>query len=166
MFCGKHQQNNNPLRLIVIAPTPYRLTKTGRTYYREPAYLFCQQTELGSDVLIQKYFDRWQIEVNHREEKDTLGVGQSQVRSKRSVSRQPSFVVASYSALLLAGIVCFEDKRNDQFMPLPKWRRNAKRPSCLDLMHLLRKELLDKQRSGNPFLLAIDLIKAVLKSAA
>jgi hypothetical protein len=29
--------------------------------------------------LLQMYFDRWQIEVNHRDEKDTLGVGQAQM---------------------------------------------------------------------------------------
>lgn len=72
--------------------------------------LFCQPTEISTDTLIQKYFDRWQIEVNHREEKDTLGVGQAQVRSHNSVPRQPAFVVAAYSAMLLAGIICFEDK--------------------------------------------------------
>lgn len=154
------------LRLIVIAPVPYRLTKAGRLYYREPAYLLCQPIEISTDVLIQKYFDRWQIEVNHREEKDTLGVGQAQVRSDNSVHRQPAFVVAAYSAMLLAGIICFEDKRGESFMALPKWRRNAKRPSCLDLMHLLRKELLDKQKDGALNNLEIDLAKAVLKSAA
>jgi len=31
--------------------------------------------------LIQYYFDRWQIEVNHRDEKSLLGVGQAQVWS-------------------------------------------------------------------------------------
>ena len=155
-----------PLRLIVIAPVPYRLTKSGRLYYREPAYLLCQATEISTNTLIQKYFDRWQIEVNHREEKDTLGVGQAQVRSTNSVPRQPAFVVAAYSAMLLAGIICFEDKRGDLFMKLPKWRRSAKRPSCLDLMHLLRKEIQDRQKEGVLKTLKIDLIKAVLKSAA
>lgn len=155
-----------PLRLIVVAPIPYRLTKTGRLYYREPAYLLCQATEISTNALIQKYFDRWQIEVNHREEKDTLGVGQAQVRAGNSVPRQPAFVVAAYSAMLLAGIICFEDKRGNSFIELPKWRRHAKRPSCLDLMQLLRKELLDKQKDGVLNNLGIDLIKAVLKSAA
>ena len=151
------------LRLVVIAPIPYRLTKKGRLYYRDPAYLLCQSTTIGSEVLIQKYFDRWQIEVNHREEKDLLGVGQAQVRSKLSVPRQPAFVVAAYSALLLAGIKCFEDQRNESFIPLPKWRRNAKRPSCLDLMQILRRELEEKEL---PFGMKINLKKAMLKSAA
>jgi hypothetical protein len=153
------------LRLIVIAPTPYRLTKNGKLYYRNPAYLLCQASEIASEVLIQKYFDRWQIEVNHREEKDTIGLGQAQVRSKKSVPRQPGFVVAAYSALLLAGLYCFSDQRGDNF-PLPKWRRNAKRPSCLDLVHMLRKELSEKRDKRDYFPLEIDLVQAALKSAA
>ncbi|MDE3046682.1 MAG: hypothetical protein KGJ02_08615 [Verrucomicrobiota bacterium] len=147
----------------MIAPIPYRLTKKGRLYYRDPAYLLCQPTTILSEVLIQKYFDRWQIEVNHREEKDLLGVGQAQVRSKHSVPRQPAFVVAAYSALLLAGVKCFEDRRSESFIPLPKWRRNAKRPSCLDLMQILRKELEEKELS---FGMKINLKRAMLRSAA
>lgn len=154
------------LRLIIIAPTPYRLTKTGKLYYRDPAYLLCQPTDIASETLIQKYFDRWQIEVNHREEKDTLGIGQAQVRSKKSVPRQPAFVVAAYSALLLAGIMCFADQRNDAFISLPKWRKKAKRPSCLDLVQLLRKELCDRRGSKGLFGLKIDLEQACAKSAA
>jgi hypothetical protein len=154
------------LRLIVIAPTPYRLTKTGKLYYRNPAYLLCQASELGSSQLIQKYFDRWQIEVNHREEKDTLGVGQAQVRSLKSVPRQPAFVVAAYSALLLAGLLCFADKRTEVFSTLPKWRKNAKRPSCLDLIQLLRRELTERAHPKSIFGLNIDLLMAALKAAA
>lgn len=154
------------LKLIVIAPTPYRLTKLGRLYYRDPAYLLCQEKEIEIGTLIQKYFDRWQIEVNHREEKDTLGIGQAQLRSKRSVPRQPAFVVAAYSALLLAGIKCFEDKRGDIFIPLPLWRRRAKRPSCLDLVQLLRKELSQSETLRIRFGIEINFFDCVLKSAA
>lgn len=149
------------LKLFVIAPTPYRLTKNGRQYYRQPAYLLCREAnEIDSTILIQKYFDRWQIEVNHREEKDILGVGQAQVRAERSVPRQPAFVVAAYSALLLAGVICFEDVRNAEFIELPKWRRKAVRPSCQDLINLLRKEIM--AREG----FRIDPWNALLKSAA
>src|SRR6267154_1075648 len=154
------------LRLIVIAPVPYRLTKNGKLYYRDPAYLLCQSCEIESEILIKKYFDRWQIEVNHREEKDTLGIGQAQVRSKKSVPRQPVFVVAAYSALLLAGILCFSDQRNNAFISLPKWRKKAKRPSCLDLVQLLRKELSERKDSKDLYGLKIDLGQACIKSAA
>lgn len=33
--------------------------------------------------------------------------------------------------------------RNAHYQPLPKWRRNANRPSCFDLITLLRKEMAE-----------------------
>lgn len=129
-----------PLRLFVIAPTPYRKRKIGRWYYRQPAYLLCTEMLSGARPLLQIYFDRWQIEVNHREEKDTLGVGQAQLRNPNAVPRQPVLVVAAYSALLLAALKVFGPLRGAAFAALPRWRRDAKRPSCLDLLTLLRKE--------------------------
>jgi len=129
------------LRLLVIAPQPYKVSPHARTYYRQPAYLLTTDNNSPARLLIQAYFDRWQIEVNHREEKDILGVGQAQVWSPRSVPRQPAFAVASYSLLLLAGLLEFGPGRTDHFLPLPKWRKYAKRPSALDLITLLRKEI-------------------------
>lgn len=63
-------------------------------------------SDLDSSVqgLWQIYFNRWQIEVNHREEKDTLGVGQAQLWNGVAVPKQPLLAVAAYSALLLAGL--------------------------------------------------------------
>jgi hypothetical protein len=68
-----------PLRLLVIAPTPYRKSKSKRLYYRDPAFLLTTDLRNSTKQLLQIYFDRWQIEVNHREEQDTLGVGQAQL---------------------------------------------------------------------------------------
>ena len=133
------------LRLIVLAPTPYLKSPNARANYRKPAYLLT--TDLKSPVrkLIQAYFDRWQIEVCHREEKSTLGVGQAQVHAEPSVPRHPAFLVASYSLLLLAALEAFGPTRTDHFVALPKWRRNARRPSALDLITLLRKEINETQ---------------------
>jgi hypothetical protein len=128
------------LRLIVIAPVPYKLSKQSRVNYREPAYLLSTDLVSSPAELIQAYIDRWQIELNHRDEKDLLGVGQAQVRSAQSVPRLPAFAVACYSLLLLAGLQEFGVGRTSDFVTLPKWRRNAKRPSLLDLLTLLRKE--------------------------
>jgi hypothetical protein len=129
-----------PLRLLVVAPTPYRKRKSSKLYYRNPAYLLTTDLHDSAKALLQIYFDRWQIEVNHREEKDTLGVGQAQLWNPVAVPRQPVLVVAAYSALLLAALLVFGPERTNAYAPLPKWRRNAKRPSCLDLIALLRKE--------------------------
>ena len=130
-----------PLRLIVVAPTPYRKRKSAKLYYRQPAYLLTTDCVDSAKALLQIYFDRWQIEVNHREEKDTLGVGQAQLWNEVSVPKQPVLVVAAYSALLLAALLAFGPHRSHVYARLPKWRRRATRPSCLDLICLLRREM-------------------------
>jgi hypothetical protein len=129
------------LRLLVVAPTPYRKSHSKRLYYRDPAYLLTSDLQSSAKQLLQIYFDRWQIEVNHREEKDTLGVGQAQLWNPVSVPKQPVLAVAAYSALLLASLQAFGAERGKAYAELPKWRRNARRPSCLDLVTLLRKEM-------------------------
>jgi hypothetical protein len=153
-----------PLRLLVVAPIPYSSGKGKRKYYGEPAFLLTTDLHHSAVVLLQAYFDRWQIEVNHREIKDTLGIGQAQLRSSRSVPRQPAMLVAAYSALLLAGIQVFGDTRSDAFPALPKWRRNARRPSCLDLLTLLRQQVASA--GGTSLACRIDWKKLVLAASA
>lgn len=133
-----------PVRLLVVSPVGYRTTKKGRKYYRRPAYLLTTDLTTPAVLLLQAYFDRWGIEINHRDEKDILGVGQAQVWNKHSVSKVPALLVAMYSWLLLAGLKCYGPRRTQVYEPLPKWRRGAKRPSCLDLVTLLRKQITEK----------------------
>ena len=141
--CWQGGARRRPLRLLVVRPTRYRKRKSGRLSYRRPAYLLTTVLQGSTAQLLQIYFDRWQIEVNHREEKDTLGVGQAQLWNVKSVPKQPALVVASYSALLLASLQAFGAARGQSYAPLPKWRRSANRPSCLDLITLLRKEITE-----------------------
>ena len=144
-----------PLRLIAIAPTPYRKSKNKKLYYRDPAYLLTTDLRSPANQLLQIYCDRWQIEVNHREEKDTLGVGQAQLWNATSVPKQPVLVVAAYSALLLASLLAFGPERGIAYAELPKWRRNARRPSCLDLVTLLRKQMVEQPQLLDPLDLKI-----------
>lgn len=132
------------VRLLVVAPVGYRTSKNGRKYYRQPAYLLTTDLNTPAVQLLQAYFDRWGIEVNHRDEKEILGVGQAQIWNEHSVSKVPALLVAMYSWLLLAGLKCYGPTRTQVYEPLPKWRRGAKRPSCLDLVTLLRKQLAEK----------------------
>lgn len=144
-----------PVRLIVIAPTPYRKSQSKKLYYRDPAYLLTSDRGSSLKQLLQIYFDRWQIEVNHREEKDTLGVGQAQLWNVTSVPKQPVLAVASYSALLLASLQAFGAERGKPYAELPKWRRKARRPSCLDLITLLRKEMAQQPQLLAPLGLTV-----------
>ncbi|MBV8708911.1 MAG: transposase [Acidobacteriaceae bacterium] len=129
-----------PLRLLVVAPVPYRRTPRSRLSYRRSAYLLSTDRSTPVIQLLQVYLDRWEIEVNHREEKTTLGVGQAQLWSRKSVARQPALVVAAYSALLLASLEVYGATRKEAYRILPKWRRPSQRPSCLDLVALLRQQ--------------------------
>ena len=110
--------------------------------------------------------DRWEIEVNHREEKDTLGVGQAQLWNTVSVPRQPVLAVAAYSALLLAGIKAFGFARGSDYLPLPAWRRHARRPSALDLITRLRQEAHDHDELLIPFDLNFSSGQSVAAAAA
>ena len=127
-----------------MAPVGYRTTKNGRKYYHKPAYLLTTDLTSPAVELLQAYFDRWAIEVNHRDEKEIIGVGEAQVWNPHSVKKVPALLVAMYSWLLLAGLQCYGPKRTPAYEPLPKWRRGAKRPSCLDLITLLRKQLTEQ----------------------
>ncbi len=133
------------LRLVVVAPTAYRTTIHGKKYYRQRAYLLCTDHDLPVGTLLQKYFDRWQIEYNHRDEKDILGVGEAQVWSEKSTPRVPAFVVSVYSQMLVSALLLYGSKRTEDYLQLPCWRRSAKRASCQDMVNALRKEVTENR---------------------
>lgn len=127
-FLWKKAGPDMPLRIIVIRPLSYRLTKTGRLLYRQPAFLVCTDPDMSLEQTVQAYFSRWDIEVNHRDEKQLIGVGQAQVRSPKAVDRAPAFAVAMYSLLLLANGLCHGFDAKDPASPQPKWRKGSSSP--------------------------------------
>jgi hypothetical protein len=155
-----------PLRLIVLAPIPYHLSPNSKANYREPAYLLTDDNETNVHKLIQAYVDRWEIEVNHRDEKQYLGVGDPQVWNDASVDRFPAFIVASYAFLLLASLEAYGAKRTDAYLQPPKWQRRRARPSCLDLLSLLRKEAAENPELLKAADLSFDPAEAALKAVA
>jgi hypothetical protein len=141
----------HPMRLIVIRPLRYRAH--GHTLYRQPAYLLVNDTQVPLPDVLQAYFYRWEIEVDQKEEKDLLGVGQAQVWSDVSVARQPAFHVASYAALLLAAIKTYGMNTITAAGRLPLWRRHKPpvRLSAAQLIANLRKDIeeLEEAESGS-----------------
>jgi len=131
------------LRLIVIAPLGYRLRKGSKLLYRQPAYLIVTDVHLPVDQILQAYIWRWEVEVNFRDEKTILGIGEAQVWSEESVEVAPAFFVATYAMLLMAAAEAFGVNGKPLVLPAPKWRRNHEkpRPSTQDLIQLLRWEL-------------------------
>ncbi len=131
------------LRVIVIAPLAYRPRRGARLLYRKPAYLICTDPDLPLERVIQAYIWRWDIEVNFRDEKQILGVGEPQVRAPASVRTAPALLVAAYGMLLLAAARTFGPNGKPTHLPQPKWRsKKAKlRASTSDLIQHLRAEL-------------------------
>jgi len=135
---GAHQI----LQLVVIAPLAYRLRKGSKLLYRDPAFLICTDPALNPRQIIEAYFQRWDIEVNFRDEKTLLGVGQAQVRNAASVESAPALTVAAYGMLLVAGQLAFGNS-NEGLLPQPKWAASSKGPrtSTQQLLHQLRAEV-------------------------
>jgi len=77
------------LRLIIIAPLAYHAH--GHRLYRQPAYLLVTDPTADVVQVLQAYFYRWEVEVDQKDEKDLLGVGQAQVWSKQAVSHPACF---------------------------------------------------------------------------
>jgi len=140
------------LQLIVIAPLGYRPRKGAKLLYRDPAYLICTDPELDPRQIIEAYFQRWDIEVNFRDEKTLLGVGQAEVRNIASVESAPAFAVAAYSMLLVSGQRAFGSSHVG-LLPQPKWAAGSKGPrtSTQQLLHQLRAEVWGRGLGVNSF---------------
>jgi hypothetical protein len=132
-----------PLRLIVIEPLGYRLRKNSKILYRKPAYLICTDLSRPLQEIVQAYVWRWEIEVNHRDEKNILGLGQAQVRGPLACARVPAFLVASYAMALLAAHHVIQNQGAGQALPKPSWQRRQKqaRPSIQQIIQCMRAEL-------------------------
>jgi hypothetical protein len=134
---------DKPLTLVVIAPLSYRPSKKSKVLYRQPAYLVCTEPDVPLEKIIQAYVWRWEIEVNFRDEKQLVGLGEAQVWNQNSVENDPAFVAATYAMLLLAGLKAFPNQNIS--IPPPKWRKKQKpRLSTQDLINQLRAELWGK----------------------
>ena len=141
LLCWPKVTGDRQMRLLVIKAPGYRLRKGSKLLYREPAFLITTDLTTPAAELIAAYLARWEVEVNFRDEKTLLGVGQAQVRHAQSVARAPAFLVAAYSMLLWSNIRVFGDRRTQDFDRLPAWRNTEPaRPSTRDLIRLLQRQ--------------------------
>jgi hypothetical protein len=130
------------LQLVVIAPLGYRLRQGAKLLYRRPGFLICTDPHLDLQALVGGYIQRWDIEVNFREEKTLLGVGQAQVRNAHSVEAVPALQVASYAMLLLATLRAWQTPVKPDTLPAPKWAAHTQpRFSTMRALHHLRAEV-------------------------
>ncbi len=135
-------------RLVVVRPLAYRPRKGARLLYRNPAYLLCTDPALPLDRLLQAYLWRWEIEVNFRDEKTIMGVGEAQVRTSSAVEAVPSLIVAAYAFLLLAGSAV---GAKQQGLIRPKWHKvkTSQRCTTQEMLALFRTQLWRIAIEGN-----------------
>src|SRR6185369_8507294 len=136
------------VRLVIVRPLAYRPRKGARLLYRNPVYLVCTDPELPLERLLQSYLWRWEVELNFRDEKTVMGVGEAQVRSQAAVESVPAFIVAAYAFLLLAGT---EDNKRETVLLKPKWRTAdpPARQSTASLIGIFRSQLWGKAMGVN-----------------
>ena len=159
--------------VVIIQPLAYRPRKGSKLLYRQPAYLICTDVHMSLDQLLQSYLWRWEIEVNIRDEKTIMGVGEAQVRTEESVQSVPAFVVACYAYLLLAAH--FVKVNADCLLP-PKWQHHKPTDRCSTqkILSICRAELwgfsevlnktgfvTDSSKSRTPFYSLQSLVSAI-----
>lgn len=128
------------VQVVVVRPLAYRPRKGAHLLYRNPVYLLCTDNALDLERLLQSYLWRWEIELNFKEEKTAIGVGEAEVRTRESVQSAPALVVAAYAYMLLAGT---DEHVKQKALPRPKWQpsRENERASTQQMRNLFRAQL-------------------------
>ena len=139
---------NQDMRVVVIRPLAYRPRKGAKLLYREAAHLICSDIHLPLDKLLQAYLWRWEIELNFRDEKSIMGVGEAQVRTSSAVQSLPAFIVAIYAFLLLAA---HSINPASSGLPPPKWypAKPSDRCSTQKALSLFRAQFWNIQIDAN-----------------
>lgn len=140
----QHVTRGEDLRLLVVAPTSYWLPGRGHKGYNQPAYLLTSDLVTAATVLLQTYFERWQMEIVHRDLKSGLGCGEPQVWSRQAVNRVVPAIAAFYSLVRIAALQAVGPGRDPLvYGAYPPYRRAPfpTRPSVRDLQNRLRSEL-------------------------
>ncbi len=158
-----------PLRLLMVAQPHHKAKGTpGQvpTFDQRTYHIITTDLHRPAHEIIQRAFDRWQIEVSHREEKTVFGIGDAQVRNARSVQRHPAFAVACYSLLHLAAIELTKQNQHSLDTQLPKWRKTSGRPSIQTLLNILRNEIQKNPTTLTPWEIHPDPQRIVQACAA
>ena len=134
---------DHTVQILVLAGFRFRPRKGDPYRYRKPVCLICTDPDLSPEEVVRTYFCRWGIEVNFRDQKQFLGMGQAQVRRPGSVLAAPAAAVAAYAALLLAGLRVYGVGGRPPSVRAPRWypRKAAMRATTTDLLEQFRAEV-------------------------
>lgn len=157
-----------PLRLLMVAQPHHKAKGTSGQapcFDQDTYHIITTDLERPAHEIIQAAFDRWQIEVAHREQKTVFGIGDAQVRNEKSVQRHPAFAVACYSLLHLAAIELHQEHPDCLNIQMPKWHTRRSRPSIQTLLNVLRQEIQNNPDALCPWDIKPD-IRGIIRAAA
>jgi hypothetical protein len=100
---------DQPVFLIVVSGNTYQVGKKQRRYKRrQPAFYLVsairQALPLPVEQILAWLWQRWELEVAHREMKTGLGLGEKQCWNHRSAITSVQWSAWVYAVLVLAGI--------------------------------------------------------------
>jgi len=95
------------------------------------------------EALLAWAWQRWEIEVAHREQKTTFGLGDPQCWTPRSTVTSVQFAGWLYGVVLLTGLTVWGLGRPPAEVPTTRWWRGSARWSPDQLWTALRSELWD-----------------------
>lgn len=137
-----------PLFLIVIGGYSRKVGKRcPKTKYVKPCFYLVNaqqqdghwQLPLPIITLLTWLWQRWELEVAHREMKSEMGVGEIQCWGERSAVVAVQWSVWCYALLIFAGYRTWGLRHGPP--PLGRWRTNARRWSISTLLRNLRASL-------------------------
>jgi hypothetical protein len=139
-----------PLFLLVVPGIARRTRRHRRT--RDPHFWLVNAVQqddqwvlpLPATELLAWAWQRWEIEVSHREMKTTLGLGEMQCWSVRSAILAVQWQVWTYGVLVLAGYRAWGLTRQP-LRPPGRWWTGAPRWSLATLWRGYRQELWGRQ---------------------
>jgi hypothetical protein len=107
----------------------------------KPIYLLSTDVCMPDEEVVRLFSGRWSIETAFQTAKELMGMGQSQVRHRRSVCRMTNFGLWVQSIVLLTyiqaqGFAC------SGTIPIPRWYAHKETPSFGDMLGELRTALI------------------------
>jgi hypothetical protein len=146
--CLRERAPERPLYLLVIGGETWQSgSKVKRERRREPAFYLISaeqrdgqwQMPLPVEEILAWVWQRWELEVAHREMKSGLGVGEMQCWNRRSAVVSVQWSVWLYATLVLAGYRAW-GLLNGPTAPA-RWWRGARRWSFNTLWRAYRSAL-------------------------